>query len=72
MVAGLAIASQFLYSFYMQLFNNGAITYFQTILLDTITLLAVSTITVFVGWKSISYLKSISKKPIKIFGKIKI
>lgn len=72
MVILLTIALAFAFRFYMKLFNDGTITHYEALLLGVLTLLAVIGVTIFVGWKFISYLKSLSKKSIRIFGKFRI
>lgn len=64
MVTGLAIVSQFLYSLYIQLFNDGLITDIQMSLLGDATLATVIGITLVVGIRYILHI--ISFKQIKI------
>lgn len=64
MVAGLMIASQFLYSSYIQLFNDGMITDIQMSLLGDATLATVIGITLVLGIRYILHIKSF--KQIKI------
>lgn len=64
----LAVALNSSLHFYMQLFNEGIITDFEAFLFGTITLIAISIITIFVGRKFILYLKSNSKRTLRIFG----
>lgn len=49
MVAGLVMASQFFYSFYTKMFNEGMLTDIQTELLGGLTLAGMVGITLFVG-----------------------
>lgn len=60
MIISLAIILNYSLSFYVKMYNDGAITVDQSILFGTITLLAVSGVTVFVGWRLFLYLESVS------------
>ncbi len=73
MIVALVAVSQVLYSFYIQLYNDGLITDVQTLSLGGATLAAVIGITIFVGVRYILHLKKVSVylfsgKPLTISG----
>jgi hypothetical protein len=59
-------------SFYSGLYDGGTITASQSLLLGAATFLAASGATALVGWRLVSHLKSTSKRPVKIFGALRI
>lgn len=61
MIAALLAVSQLLYSFYVQLSNDGTITDLQALSLGGATLASVIGVTVFVGARYISRLKKLNR-----------